>query len=104
MRATTNAMTSEASHLSNAEIADRLAGLAQLLSTQKENPYKIKAYQRATAKIRTLSESVEELVHQDSELPVYSGIGEAISHDSISAGAACLSDACVYGEIRILMD
>ena len=27
---------------SNAEIADRLASLAQLLSTQKENPYKIR--------------------------------------------------------------
>jgi len=80
MRAATNAMASEASHLSNAEIADRLAGLAQLLSTQKENPYKIKAYQRAAAKIRTLSESVEELVHQDSDLTVYAGIGEAISH------------------------
>lgn len=28
--------------LSNADIADRLASLAQLLSTQKENPYKVK--------------------------------------------------------------
>ena len=73
-------MASETSNLSNAEIADRLAGLAQLLSTQKENPYKIKAYQRAAAKIRTLSESVEELVRQDSDLTVYAGIGEAISH------------------------
>ena len=35
--------------LSNAEIADRLASLAQLLSSQKENPYKVKAYQRAAA-------------------------------------------------------
>ena len=38
--------------LSNAEIADRLASLAQLLSTQKENPYKVKAYRRAAAHIR----------------------------------------------------
>jgi len=73
-------MESDTSKLSNAEIADRLAGLAQLLSTQKENPYKIKAYQRAAAKIRTLSESVQELVQQDSDLTVYAGIGEAISH------------------------
>jgi len=72
-------MASETFHLSNAEIADRLAGLAQLLSTQKENPYKIKAYKRAAAKIRTLPESIEELVHQDSDLTVYAGIGEAIS-------------------------
>src|ERR1700728_4615537 len=73
-------MASDTSNLSNAEIADRLAGLAHLLSAQKENPYKIKAYQRAAAKIRTLSESVEELVRQDSDLTVYAGIGEAISH------------------------
>lgn len=73
-------MASENFNLSNAEIANRLAGLAQLLSTERENPYKIKAYQRAAAKIRTLSESVEELVHQDSDLTVYVGIGEAISH------------------------
>jgi DNA polymerase (family 10) len=73
-------MASNTTQLSNAEIADRLAGLAQMLSTQKENPYKIKAYQRAAAKIRTLSESVEELVQQDADLTVYAGIGEAISH------------------------
>src|ERR1700733_3140611 len=65
--------------LSNAEIADRLASLAQLLSTQKENPYKIKAYQRAAAKVRTLSESVDELVRNESDLTEYAGIGKAIS-------------------------
>jgi DNA polymerase/3'-5' exonuclease PolX len=47
------------SALSNAEIADRLAGLAQLLSTQKENLYKMKAYQRAAARIRSLPDSLE---------------------------------------------
>jgi DNA polymerase (family 10) len=65
--------------LSNAEIADRLASLAQLLSAQKENPYKVKAYQRAAAKIRTLSESIEDLVHDEVDLTAYAGIGEAIS-------------------------
>ena len=65
--------------LSNAEIADRLASLAQLLSTQKENPYKIKAYQRAAVKVRTISESIEELVRDESDLTEYAGIGEAIS-------------------------
>ena len=67
------------SGLSNAEIADRLASLAQLLSTQKENPYKIKAYARAAAKIRTLSESVDELVRDEADLTAYAGIGEAIA-------------------------
>jgi DNA polymerase (family X) len=65
--------------LSNAEIADRLASLAQLLSAQKENPYKVKAYQRVAAKIRTLSESIDELVRDDTDLTAFAGIGEAIS-------------------------
>jgi DNA polymerase (family 10) len=65
--------------LSNAEIADRLASLAQLLSAQKENPYKVKAYQRAAAKIRPLSESVEELMRDEVDLTAYGGIGETIS-------------------------
>ena len=64
--------------MSNAEIADQLASLAQLLSAQKENPYKVKAYQRASAKIRTLSESIDELVHEGGDLTAYAGIGEGI--------------------------
>jgi DNA polymerase/3'-5' exonuclease PolX len=47
--------------LSNAEIADRIASLAQLMGAGKENPYKIKAYQRAAQRIRTFSESIGEL-------------------------------------------
>jgi DNA polymerase (family X) len=65
--------------LSNAEIADRLAGLAQLLSTQKENPYKVKAYHRAAARIRSLSDSLDELVREDADLTQFPGIGEAIA-------------------------
>ena len=65
--------------LSNAQIADRLAGLAQLLSTQKENPYKVKAYRRAAAKIRSLSESLDELVREDADLTCFPGIGDAIA-------------------------
>jgi DNA polymerase (family 10) len=65
--------------LSNAEIADCLASLAQLLSAQKENSYKVKAYQRAAVKIRTLSESIDQLVRDDADLTAYAGIGVAIS-------------------------
>src|SRR5258705_13688699 len=65
--------------LSNAEIADRLASLAQLLSAQKENLYKVKAYQRAAAKLRNMSESLQELVQDDAELTQYAGIGDAIA-------------------------
>jgi len=66
--------------MTNAEIADRLASLAQMLSAQKENSYKVKAWQRAAATIRTLSDSVEELVREEADLTVFAGIGDAISH------------------------
>jgi DNA polymerase (family 10) len=46
---------------------------------QKENPFKVKAYQRAAGKIRTLSESLDELVRDDADLTGYAGIGEAIA-------------------------
>jgi len=65
--------------LSNAEIADRLASLAQLLSAQKENSYKVKAYQRAAARIRNLSESLDEMVRDQEDLTRFAGIGEAIA-------------------------
>jgi len=65
--------------LSNAEIADRLAGLAQLLSAQKENPYKVRAYQRAAARIRTLSGSLDEMVRSGADLTQFAGIGDAIA-------------------------
>ena len=65
--------------LSNAEIADRLASLAQLLSTQKENPYKVKAYHRAAARIRNLPDSLDEMVRREEDLTQFPGIGAAIA-------------------------
>lgn len=65
--------------LSDAEIADRLSSLAQLLTLEKANPYKVRAYHRAAAVIRGLGESVDELVRSNEDLRIYAGIGEAIS-------------------------
>jgi DNA polymerase (family 10) len=69
----------ESGILSNSEIADRLSSLAQLLTIEKANPYKIRAYRRAAAVVRGLGESVDELVRNNGNLRVYTGIGEAIS-------------------------
>src|SRR5437868_6971286 len=74
-----DSISSSPSVLSNAEIADRLASLAQLLSSQKENPYKVKAYQRAASRIRNLSESLDEMVRDQEDLTRFAGIGEAIA-------------------------
>ena len=65
--------------LSNAEIADRLSSVAQLLTVEKANPYKIRAYRRAAAVVRGLGESLDALVRSNGDLRVYPGIGEAIS-------------------------
>jgi len=65
--------------LSNAEIADRLASLAQLLSTEQENLYKVKAYRRAAARIRTLAESLDEMVRAGADLTRVPGVGEGIA-------------------------
>jgi DNA polymerase (family X) len=72
-------MPQNAQTLNNAEIADRLSTLAQLLAMEKANPYKIRAYRRAASTIRGLGESVDELVSSGGDLTEYAGIGEAIS-------------------------
>src|SRR3977135_2228989 len=82
------------SALSNAEIADRLAGLAQLLSTQKKKPYKVKAYHRAAARIRSLSDSLDELVREDADLTQFPAIGEAI--------ASAVREIVLTGKLRKL--
>lgn len=80
--------------LSNAEIADRLARLAQLLSAQKGNLYRVKAYQRAAAKIRTFSESLDEMVRDGADLTGFAGIGDAI--------AAAIREIVLTGGLRKL--
>ncbi len=80
--------------MSNAEIADRLASLAQLMGAAKENPYKVKAYRRAAARLRTFSESLDELVHEDADLTVFPGIGNAI--------AACIREIVLTGTLTKL--
>lgn len=72
-------MPQNAQTLNNSEIADRLSALAQLLSLEKANPYKIRAYRRAASTIRGIGESVDELVRSNGNLTAYAGIGEAIS-------------------------
>ena len=39
----------------------------------------MKAYRRAATSIRTLSESIDELVREEADLTRFEGIGEAIS-------------------------
>jgi hypothetical protein len=74
--------------LSNAEITDQLASLAQLLAASKENPYKVRAYRRAAARIRTFSESVDELVREEADLTALVGFSPPRSESSRSYAPA----------------
>ena len=65
--------------MTNAEIAHRLTILAQLLSAEGANPFKVKAYRRAADTIKSLGESVAELVERDADLTQLPGIGAGIS-------------------------
>jgi DNA polymerase/3'-5' exonuclease PolX len=87
--------------LSNAEIADRLASLAQLLSAQKENPYKIKAYQRAANSIRNLSDSVHELLQREADLTAYTGIGRATGDGIILKSGAVEPMDCLHYSLNL---
>jgi DNA polymerase (family 10) len=53
--------------------------LAQLLASQGENPYKIRAYRRAAETVRGMSESVADVVNVGADLTRFPGIGQGIS-------------------------
>ncbi len=65
--------------ISNAEIADRLLSLAQLLAAAGENTFKVKAYRRAARTVRSIGDSLSDLVHEEADLTELPGIGKAIS-------------------------
>src|SRR5436305_1786275 len=74
-----NSRTTPPEPASNGAIAAELMTLAQLLAARGENPFKVKAYRRAARTLRTLGESVDELVTNGGDLTLYPGIGPAIS-------------------------
>ena len=65
--------------MNNAAIAHQLTILAQLLSAEGANPFKVKAYRRAADTIKSAGESIAELVQRDADLTQFSGIGAGIS-------------------------
>jgi len=64
--------------MKNTEIAKVFADIGDLLELKGENPFKIRAYQRAVRSIELLPVEVEQLVREErlGEVP---GVGEAIT-------------------------
>ncbi len=63
----------------NAEIADRMERLADLLEIEGENPFRVRAYRNAAATIRVLPRRLSEMVEAGEDLTKLHGIGEAIA-------------------------
>ena len=64
--------------MNNKQVAKVFQDIADLLKLKKENPFKIRAYQKVAREIKELSVEVEQLVREDrlKEIP---GVGEAIT-------------------------
>ena len=63
----------------NAEIADLLTQLADLLEIEGANPFRIRAYRNAARVINNLSENISELIANDEELTQLPGIGDSLA-------------------------
>ncbi len=64
--------------MKNSQVARVFQDIADLLELKKENPFKIRAYQRAVRSIEHLPVEVEQLVAED-KLKGIPGVGEAIT-------------------------
>jgi len=64
--------------MKNKEIAKLLYQIAELLSLTEENPFRIRAYERAAQSIESIPTPIEEIAEKD-ELEEVPGIGESVA-------------------------
>lgn len=72
-------MARERTTLQNAEIAEKLEEIGELLAIEGENPFKVRAYQRAARELRAMGEQVAALVEEGKDLTELPGIGAGIA-------------------------
>ncbi len=65
--------------MKNSEIAAVFADIADLLEMKGENPFKVRAYQRAARTIELLPRELEAMLEQGEDITAIPGIGEAIA-------------------------
>ncbi|MDD5690010.1 MAG: helix-hairpin-helix domain-containing protein, partial [Caldisericia bacterium] len=64
--------------MDNATVADILNRIAEMLEIKGENPFKVRAYQKAALTIGSLTKDIKEVVESD-EIYNLPGIGESIA-------------------------
>lgn len=70
-------LLNESHELTNLELARAMEDIAVLLALKKENPFKLRAYERAARALQTLSEPASKLLAEGT-LEALPGVGEAI--------------------------
>ncbi|MFP4053979.1 MAG: DNA polymerase/3'-5' exonuclease PolX [Phycisphaerae bacterium] len=65
--------------MENAQVADVLDEIADLLELKDANEFRIRSYRGAARKIRGMSERLEDLLEQDRDLTEISGIGDSMA-------------------------
>lgn len=65
--------------MKNKEVAEQFYLIAQLLSLTDENPFKIRAYEKAAQVIESLPDAVEELAKNAEKLASIPGVGKSIA-------------------------
>jgi len=79
--------------MKNIEIAKVFQDMADLLELKGENPFKIRAYQRAARAIEHLPKELEIMVEEEEDLQGIPGVGEAI--------AKKITELVTIGKLRI---
>ncbi|MCX7910363.1 MAG: helix-hairpin-helix domain-containing protein [Endomicrobia bacterium] len=67
----------------NKEIAEQFYLIAQLLSLTDENPFKVRAYEKAAQVIESLPEPIEEISKDFQKLSSIPGVGKSIAEKVI---------------------
>jgi DNA polymerase (family 10) len=65
--------------MKNTEVAKVFQNIADLLELKGENPFKIRAYQRAARAIEYLPKEIELMLEEGQDLEDITGVGEAIA-------------------------
>ncbi len=66
-------------HVTNAEIAEMLNEMADLLEIEGANPFRVRAYRQASITVAGLPQRLEDMVEQGQDLSKLPGIGESIA-------------------------
>lgn len=85
----------------NADIADVFEAIAEILETQRANPFRIRAYRNGARTVRALEEEVRDLIAEGKDLTELPGIGKDLAGklQEIVATGSCATLETLRSEV-----